>query len=126
MGEELKRGDLVEIEALEDVFFLIVPGRLSDSCGKVGKIPLWSRMDTRHGSFDTQRMLRVGIGEVVVGLVVRKVIRVRPEEREPVEVLYVLIGEDIIILDPGSPGHGGHYHLEAGYVTRKAVDPDVV
>jgi len=104
-------GDLVEILGLEDMFFLVV-GKRGLVFGRSG-IPYSREMETRHGVFDTQRLRRVGIGETVVGMVLKKL---------EGDIFHVLMGEDVVILDPSEAGHGGHYHLEPSYEIRRARD----
>lgn len=111
MEEWIEVGDLVEILAVEHVFFLVV-GKRGMELGRSG-IPYSREMETAHGVFDTQRMKKLSIGESVLGLVLKKKGR---------GVFHVLLGDEIVILDPGESGHGGHYHLEPGYEIRRARD----
>lgn len=130
---DIGKGDLIEVLASEDLWFLINVRTIPES-DKTRNIPMARQVHTKHGGFDTQRMLRMNRGECNTALVLKKIVSASLLDgtSSPLtptslsskvirvsESFLVLMGEEIIILDPSCPGHGGYYNLDPGYKIRK-------
>lgn len=129
---DLNKGDLIEIFAVEDIWLLIQIKALPNQ-SQNWEVPIARQLYTKHGSFDTHRMLRLYRGQCTTALILKKVTSASllngtaspltstspfPRTVKVSESFYVLIGEEVVILDPATPGHGGYYNLDPGYRVR--------